>query len=99
MYQGRTQYRHVFNCPVFQCRSQYGAGIDDVLRNIWRFFRQVAIKGDQTRLKASNKAIKDDATAKKVFRSTLKKKLNVVFGATAEQVANRFTSEKQTAVL
>ena len=60
------------------------------------FFRPVAIKGAQTLLKAGSEAIKDGATVKEVLSSTLKPTIGAVLGATAEQVANRFTSEKPT---
>ena len=97
VYQGRVQYGHGFNFPVFQGRAQYGTGFGDVLRGIWRCFRPVAIKGAQTLLKAGCESIKDGATVKDVLSSTLKPTIGAVFGATAEQVANCFTSEKPTA--
>ena len=68
-----------------------------MLRGIWRYFRQVAIKGAQTLLKAGNEAIKDGATVKEVLSLTLKPTIGAILNATAEQVANRLTSEKPTA--
>ena len=97
VYQGRVQYGHSFNFSVFQGRAQYDAGFGDVLRGIWRLFRPVAIKGAQTLLKAGSEAIKDGATVKEVLSSTLKPTIGAVLGVTAEQVANRFSSEKPTA--
>ena len=97
VYEGRVQYGHGFNLPVFQGRAQYAAGFGDVLRGIWRDFKPVAIKGAQTLLKAGSKAIKDCATVREVLSSTLKPTISAVLGATAKQVANRFTSEKPTA--
>ena len=96
VYQGRVQYGDGLNLPVFQGRAQYGAGFDDVLRGIWRYFRPVAITGAQTLLTAGSKAIKDGATVKEVLSATLKPTIGAVLGATAEQVANRFTSEQPT---
>ena len=97
VYQGAAQYGRGFDFPVFHGRSQYGGGFGDVIRGIWRFFRPVAIKGAQTLLKAGSEAIKDGATVKEVLSSTLKPALGAVLGATAEQVANHFTSDKPTA--
>ena len=96
-YQGRMQYGHGCNFPVFQNRAQYGAKFGHVLRGFWRFFRPAAIKGAKTLLKAGSKAIKDGATVKEVLSSTLKPTLGAVLGATAEQDDNRFTSEMPTA--
>jgi hypothetical protein len=97
VYQGRTQYGHGFDFPVFQGRSQEGAGLGDVFRGICRFFRPVTIKGAQTFLKSASEAIKDGATVKDVLSSTLKPNIGAVLGATAEQVANRFISDKPSA--
>ena len=97
VYIGRAQYGHGFNYPVFHGFSQTGAGFGDVFRGIWRFFRPVAKTGVQTLLKSASEAIKDGATVKDVLTSTLKPTIGAVLGATAEQVANHFTSEKPTA--
>jgi len=92
------QFGNGFNYPVFYGRgAQYGSGIGDVFRGIWRFFRPVAMKGAQTLLKAGSEAIKDGATVKDVLTSTLKPTLGAVLGATAEQVASRFGAEKPSA--
>lgn len=82
--------------PVFAgaSRYQYGQGIGDVIRGILRFFRPVAIKGAQTLLKAGSEAIKEGASVKDVLSSTLKPALGAVLGATAEQVQNRFLTDK-----
>ena len=97
VYIGRAQYGHGFSFPVFHGRSQTGAGFGDVLRGIWRFFRPVAKTGVQTLLKSASEAIKDEATVKEVLSSTLKPTIGAVLGDTAEQVANRFTSNKPAA--
>ena len=97
VYIGRSQYGHGFSFPVFHGRSQTGAGFGDVLRGIWRFFRPVAKTGVQTLLKSASEAIKDGSTIKEVLTSTLKPTIGAVLGATAEQVANRFISDKPTA--
>ena len=55
------------------------------------------MKSAQTLLKANSEAITDGATIQKVLSSTLKPTLGAVLGATAEQVANLFTSVKPTA--
>lgn len=82
--------------PMFSgaSRYQYGQGLGDVLRGIWRFFRPVAVKGAQTLLKAGSEAIKEGADVKDVLRSTLRPTMGVVLGATAEQLANRLTDNK-----
>ena len=97
VYQGRVQYGHGFNFPVFRGCAQYGSGFGDVLRGIWRFFRLVAINSAQTLLTAGSEAINDGAKVKEVLRSTFKPTIGAVLGATAEQVANRFISDKPMA--
>lgn len=82
---------------MFIGRSQSENGLGDIFRGIWRFFKPVAIKGAQTLLKAGSEAIEDGATVKAVLGSTLKLTLGAVLGATAEQVANHFTTDKPTA--
>ena len=76
-------------------RYQYGKGIGDVLRGIWRcipsvarFLKQVAIKGAQTLLISSSEAIKKGATVKDVIKPTLKATIGAVLGATVDQVAS-----------
>ena len=93
------QYGEGANIPVFSGshRYQYGQGVGDVLRGIWRFFRPVAIKGAQTLLKAGSEAIKDGATVKDVLKSTIKPTIGALLGATAEQMANRLSDEKSMA--
>ena len=93
VYIGRSQYGNGFSFPVFNGRSQTGAGFGDVLRGIWRFFKPVAKTGVQTLLKSASEAIKDGSTIKEMLTSTLKPTIGAVLGATAEQVANRFTSD------
>ena len=47
------------------------------------------MKGIQTLLKAGSEAIKEGATVKDVIKSTLKPTVNVVLGATVDQVASK----------
>jgi hypothetical protein len=78
-------------------RYQYGSGLGDVLRGVYRFFRPIAIKGVQTLLKAGGEAMKDGVTAKQAFKSSLKPALGAVLSATADQVASRFLEDKPAA--
>ena len=94
-----NQWGGAADIPVFAGaqRYQYGQGIGDVLRGIWRFFRPVALKGAQTLLKTTSEAIKEGATVNDVLKSTLKPTMGVVLGATAEQLARRLTDDKPAA--
>ena len=47
------------------------------------------MKGVQTLLKASSKAIKEGTTVKDVIKSTLKPTVGAVLGATVDQVASK----------
>ena len=69
-----NQWGGAADIPLFDGaqRYQYGQGIGDVLRGIWRFFRPVAVKGAQTLLKAGSEAIKEGPTVNEVLKSTLK---------------------------
>ena len=86
-----THHRRGFDLPVFKCisRYQYGAGFEDVLRGIWRFFKPVAIKGVQTLLRAGSEAIKEGATVKDVIKSTVQPTVGAVLGATVDHVASK----------
>ena len=93
-----SQRGNGFEIPVFRgsSRYQYGQGIGDVLRGIWRFIpslarflKPVAIKGAQTLLKSSSEAIKEGATVKDVIKSTLKPTVDAVLGATVDQVVSK----------
>ena len=84
---------------MFQGRAQYGAGFGDVLLVIWWCFKPVAITGAQTLLTAGSEAIKEGATVKKVLSLTVKSTIGAVVNATAEQVANRFTTLKPTGAI
>ena len=86
-----------FEIPVFRgsSRYQYGQGIDDVLRGIWRFIssvarflKPVAIMGAQTRLKSISEAIKESANLKYVIKSALKPTIGAVLGAMVDLVAS-----------
>ena len=86
-----------FEIPVFRktSRYQYGQGIGDVLRSIWRFIpsvarflKPVAIKDAQTLLISGSEAIKEGATVKDVIKSALKPTVGAVLGATVDQVAS-----------
>ena len=93
------QWGGAADIPVFAGANhyQYGEGIGDVLRGLWRFFRPVAIKGAQTLLKTGSEAIKEGATASDILKSTLKPTKGVVLGATAEQLASRLTDNRPAA--
>jgi len=88
-----------FNFPVYRGLDRYqaGAGIGDVLRGIWRFFRPVAVKGAQALFKAGSESLKDNVSLKDVMKSTLKPAIKAVIGATAEQVNNRLPDERSSA--
>ena len=73
-----------FEMLVFRgiSKFQYGQGVGDVLRGIWRFIptvawflKPVALKGAQTLLKSGSEAIKEGATVKDVIKSSLKHRL------------------------
>ena len=66
-----------------------GLGIVQFISNIAQFFKPVAMKGIQTRLKAGSKAIKEGATVKDVIKSTLNPTVGAVLGSTVDQVVSK----------
>ena len=81
-----SQRGNGFDISVFRgtSRYKYGQGLGDVrgivrfILKIAQFLKPVAIKGDQTYLKAGSEAIKTGATVKDVIKSTLKPTVGAV---------------------
>jgi hypothetical protein len=80
-----------FDFPVFRGahRQQYGEGVGDVLRGIWRFFRPVLIKGGQTLAKTLGETLKPEANIKDVLKSAVKPTLAAMAGSTLDQAVTR----------
>ena len=80
--------------PVFAGRAEYGAGLGDVLKGLWRFFRPVAAAGAKSLLQASSQAMNEGASVKEILKASLKPTMGAVLGATTDQVLSRLNEDK-----
>ena len=95
VYQGRSQFGQGFNFPVYH--GQSGAGLGDILKSAWRFFRPIAMNGARTLLKAGGEALKDGSSVQEVLSNTLKPTIGAVLASTAQQVTDKFLVDKPKA--